>query len=350
MLEFDWPWAFFFLPIPVLVYIFAPAAKGEDSALRVPFYVRAQAALGQAHGQAKTRSLINTLLILLIWLSLIVSAAKPQWLGEAINIPSSGRDLLVAVDLSGSMETADMVVEGRQIPRFLIVKYVVGEFIDRRESDRLGLILFGTNAYLQAPLTFDRKTVKHLLAESQLGFAGERTAIGDAIGLSIKRLKERPESQRVLILLTDGANTAGEVAPRKAADLAKLAGIKIYTVGVGADEMQVRQGLFGGLNRKINPSAELDEATLQYIADTTGGKYFRARNPQELETIYRVLDKLEPIEQDAEVFRPAVPLFQWPLGIALLLSFALALGLILKKILLDDAYAKQRNATQGATK
>jgi Ca-activated chloride channel family protein len=161
------------------------------------------------------------------------------------------------------------------------------------------------------------------LQEAQLGFAGQQTAIGDAIGLAIKRLRDRPESSRVLILLSDGANTAGEVDPRQAADLAKLAGVKIYTIGLGADEM-IQQTLFG--RRRINPSADLDEDTMRYIAQHTGGQYFRARSPEELVQIYAELDELEPIEQDDEVFRPVSALFHWPLAAALLLSFLVALG------------------------
>ena len=319
MLQFEWPWIFFALPIPLLVYLLFPRAKKEEASLVVPFYQRVTSALHTRTGAAASRNLILLLFLCLLWLLLIAAAARPQWVGDPVNLPTSGRDLLVAVDISGSMQQTDMIVENQQIERIRVVKYVVGEFLKRRESDRLGLILFGTHAYLQAPLTFDRQTVNQLLQEARLGFAGEKTAIGDAIGLAIKRLKDRPESQRVMILLTDGANTAGEVLPRQAADLAKQAKIKIYTVGVGANEMIVRGGFFGSFNRRINPSADLDEETLQYIADTTGGLYFRAHNPQELATIYAELDKLEPIEQEAETFRPIAALFYWPLGIALTL-------------------------------
>jgi Ca-activated chloride channel family protein len=234
------------------------------------------------------------------------------------------RDLLLAVDISGSMKTPDMVWRGQEINRLDTVKIVVGDFVVRRESDRLGLVLFGTNAYLQAPLTFDRNTVNRLLQEAQLGFAGEKTAIGDAIGLATKRLRQRPDNSRVLILLTDGANTAGQVTPLKAAQLAAQSGIKVYTIGVGADEMK-QAGLFGSNfgSRTINPSRDLDEGTLRSIAEETGGEYFRARSPKDLEEIYTLMDTLEPIEQEAETFRPTQALFYWPLlwalGISLLL-------------------------------
>ncbi len=327
MLDFVWPWAFLLLLVPPLVFVLAPKARRDEAALRVPFYQRAASAMGEDHALAYSPAWISAALLIAIWVLLAGAAARPQWIGEAIALPTSGRDLLVAVDISGSMDTADMVVEGQQIKRIHVVKFVVGEFLERRLNDRLGLILFGTQAYLQSPLTFDRKTVNRLLQEAQLGFAGKQTAIGDAIGLAIKRLKDRPESQRVVILLTDGANTAGEVDPRKAADLAKQAGVKIYTVGVGADEMIEYMGPFA---QRVNPSADLDEEALNYIADTTGGQYFRARNPQELQRIYRTLDQLEPIEQEEELFRPTQSLFHWPLGTAFVLSFLLALTRVVR--------------------
>lgn len=329
MFQFDWPWVFFILPLPLAVYLLAPRAQREDIALKVPFFQQIDSLYQESKGSALQSRLLNILIMSLVWLLLVTAAARPQWLGEAVTLPSSGRDLLLAVDISGSMKTADMIVQNQQIPRVLVVKYVVSDFIKRRKSDRIGLILFGTQAYLQAPLTFDKPSVEQLLQEAQLGFAGEKTAIGDAVGLAIKRLRDRPDSQRVLILLTDGANTAGEVSPRQAADLAKQAGIKIYTIGMGANEMTVNQGFFSNFGRTINPSADLDEDTLQYMADTTGGRFFRATNPEQLQEIYALLDQLEPIEQEGEVMRPVSSLFFWPLAAALLLSMSLSLpGLV----------------------
>lgn len=321
MFEFAWPWVFALLPLPLLVFWWMAPVVQQDAALRVPFYTLLAGMEVGSRRQGGGHWLQRVLLIL-IWLCCVAAAARPQWIGEPVQLPATGRDLLLAVDISGSMETPDMVLQNRNLQRVDVVKYVVGDFVSRRQNDRLGLILFGSNAYLQAPLTFDRNTVQTLLQEAQLGFAGQQTAIGDAIGLAIKRLRERPESSRVLILLTDGANTAGEVEPRQAADLAKLAGVKIYTVGVGADEM-IQQTIFG--RRRVNPSADLDEATLQYIAEQTGGAYFRARSPEELVRIYAELDQLEPIEQEDEVFRPVAALFHWFLGAALLASLALTL-------------------------
>ncbi|MEY4590029.1 MAG: hypothetical protein RL497_2105 [Pseudomonadota bacterium] len=322
MFEFAWPWLLLALPLPLLAYYFFPARPSVQAALLVPFFERAEDLLNQTSA-AKTQAWLRRFLALSLWACLVVAAARPQWVGETVSLPSSGRDLLLAVDISGSMQVEDMPVNGTNISRIAVIKNVVGDFVVRRQNDRLGLVLFGTQAYLQAPLTFDRHTVNTLLQEAQLGFAGEQTAIGDAIGLSIKRLKNRPAQSRVIVLLTDGANTAGELEPKKAADLAKQAGVKIYTLGLGANEMIDRS--FFGISRKINPSADLDEDTLKYIAETTGGQYFRAHDPQELAKIYQTLDQLEPIEQEAAVYRPRQVLFFWPLGAALGIGLLLLL-------------------------
>lgn len=320
MLHFEWPWILVLAPLPLLVYWLTPRAHQEDAALLVPFYNDVQ----NISQQPRRKNIHNfglLLLMTLLWLSCLLAAARPQWIGDPISLPTSGRDLLVAVDISGSMETADMMLNDQQVDRLTVVKKVVGDFVERRTSDRLGLILFGTQAYLQAPLTFDRDTVDTLLKEARLGFAGEKTAIGDAIGLATKRLMKRPESDRVLILLTDGANTAGEIEPIKAAELAAQAKVKVYTIGIGATEW-VMPGLFGGSfgARRVNPSMDLDEKTLTTIAEQTDGRYFRARNVDELESIYAELDVLEPIEQEAESYRPTASLFYWPLTVAFVLS------------------------------
>jgi Ca-activated chloride channel homolog len=320
VLQFDWPTVFWLLPLPLLIYWFFPPAKREEPALRIPFYQELANLTGSTGGNA-ARGGRSLFWLTLLWLSALTAAAGPQWIGEPIRLPASGRDLLLAVDISGSMETADMVLNGQQANRISVVKAVVGDFVQRRDSDRLGLILFGTQAYLQAPLTFDRQTVNTLLQEARLGFAGEKTAIGDAIGLATKRLLDRPESNRVVILLTDGANTAGAIDPLQAAALASQAGVKIYTVGIGAEELIV-PGLLGSNfgARRVNPSMDLDEKTLSAIAEKTGGRYFRARDVRELAQIYGELDILEPVSQEAESFRPTVALFHWPLGLAFLLS------------------------------
>jgi len=319
MFEMQWPWLLWLAPLPLLMGFITPK-KRIEAALRVPFYQHAsqleqQNRLGVGNGPAKLLSLW------LMWLCCVLAATNPQWVGEPTSMPSSGRDLLMAVDISGSMEQTDMVANGQRITRLMAVKKVIGEFVTRRITDRLGLILFGAQAYLQAPLTYDRNTVNQLLQEAQIGFAGRETAIGDAIGLAVKRLRDRPDASRVLVILTDGANTAGVLAPDKATELAQKAGLKIYTIAFGAESMEV-PGIFG--SRTVNPSADLDEGTMIAIAEKTGGKYFRARDLEELDSIHRELDRLEPIEMETETFRPVETLFYWPLAFAFLLSLLFA--------------------------
>lgn len=322
MLEFTWPWAFLLLPLPLLVYRLMARAPRQDAALYVPFF--SMLARLQSDSENLTSGRLLTLICcLLVWLLVVLAATRPQWLGEPVQLPSTGRDLMLAVDISGSMEAQDMIVGSRQASRIDVVKAVVGDFVERREGDRLGLILFAAHAYIQAPLTFDRKVVGELLEEADIGIIEESaTAIGDAIGLSVIHLRNRPENSRVLVLLTDGVNNAGEVSPEQAGQLARTENIKIYTIGIGAD--QITQRTFFGA-RTINPSAELDEAVLTRIAESTGGRYFRARDVSDLVEIYEELDRLETIEQDEQTYRPTRVLFHWPLGAAMLISFLLAL-------------------------
>ena len=307
-----WWWALILLPLPWLVRRWLrPAPDAGMQALRVPWF-------GLMRDAAATwlKKPLLAAIATLAWVLLVVAAARPQWVGEVVTLPVTGRDLLLAVDISGSMDTQDMFLAGEPVNRLAVVKKVAGEFIQRRRGDRVGLVLFGSRAYLQTPLTFDTETTAILLDESEIGLAGRETAIGDAIGLAVKRLREDAASDRVLVLLTDGANTSGEVQPMQATEFAAREGLKIYTVGVGADEMMVRD-FFG--SRVVNPSADLDEDTLRAIAERTGGAYFRARDAQALAEIYRRLDELEPVESDQEVIRPIDDLFHWPLGAAFLL-------------------------------
>ncbi len=319
MFRFEWLWAFAALPLPLLVYRLAPPApEAHAAALRVPFFAALRTLAAGRARRVRPRQLLGGA----AWLLLVLAAARPQWVGEPVALPQSGRELMLAVDVSGSMKMQDMQLAGAAVTRLAMVQQVAGEFVERRAGDRLGLILFGTRAYLQTPLTFDRRSIGQSLAEAEIGLAGERTAIGDAIGLAVKRLRGRPAASRVLILLTDGANTAGAIVPQRAAQLAAEAGLRVHTIGVGADQLLVRD-LFG--TRRIDPSAELDEATLQSIAQTTGGRYFRARDTEGLRAIYALLDELEPVAGDPDRLRPVAELFVWPLGLAMLIAALLAL-------------------------
>jgi len=321
-IQFASIWAFYLLPLPLLVRFLLPAAPiAGQAALRVPFFNNLQTDL---QSRKKNKSLFRWLLILLAfvaWFLLVIAAARPQFVGDTIRQTISGRSMMVAVDISGSMQINDMFVSGRTVTRLTAVKAVARDFVQKREGDRIGLILFGTQAYLQAPLTFDRKTVNILLGEVELGLAGRETAMGDAIGLAVKRLRKEPEKNRVLILLTDGANTAGNVGPLKAADLAAQEKVKIYTIGVGADE-RIVQTPFGA--RKVRGN-DLDEPTLKAIAAKTNGRYFRARDVEGLLKIYAVLDEIEPVSKDEMSYRPISELYYYPLAIALLLSVLITL-------------------------
>ena len=319
MIEWSWPLAFLLLPLPLVVrWIWTPAKLARGGALRVPFYERmASMSHGGAGAQPGRRWLAA--LSVLAWLALVTAAARPTLVGEPRALPTAGRDLMLAIDLSGSMAREDFTLGGRRADRLTVVKHVAEDFLERREGDRVGLVLFGTRAYLQAPLTFDRETVRTFLDEAVIGLPGEETAIGDAIGTALLRLRERPAESRVLVLLTDGANNAGALDPREAAKIAAAEGVRIHTIGVGADAMAT-QGFFG--RRVVNPSADLDEAVLHEIAEQTGGRYFRAKNAEALAQVYRQIDLLEPVEADPQTARPRKDLFAWPLGAA----FAFSLG------------------------
>jgi Ca-activated chloride channel family protein len=322
-----WWWMLFALPVPWLVRRFVPAdVLDRDAALKVP--VAAEFADLAGLRSPAVAGWWRLAALSAIWLLTVLAAARPQFVGEPVALPMTGRDLLLAVDLSGSMEEQDFQLNGQWVDRLTATKAVATGFIERRIGDRIGLILFGREAYLQAPLTFDRATVRTLLDESVIGLAGKETAIGDSIGLAIRTLEDAGVAQgrRVLLLLTDGANTAGAVEPLKAAELAAQRKVVVYTIGIGADALTVRS-LFG--LRQINPSADLDETTLTAIADLTGGRYFRARDTQEFAQIYTIIDALEPAESDERGFRPIKELFYWPLAAAFLIAlFAAGAGFV----------------------
>lgn len=330
MIQFIWPWLAALLPLPLLVRFTLPAKNTlKDAALRIPFMEDFNSTVTTDKVTKKNRPLM--LLASIAWCLLVLAATRPQFLGEPVELPISGRDLMMAVDLSGSMQVKDFKINRQTVNRLEATKHVASEFIKSRQGDRIGLILFGRQAYLQTPLTFDRNTVNILLNEAAIGLAGQETAIGDAIGLAIKRLvdldninsDENKETQsRVLILLTDGANTAGEITPIKAAELAASNHLKIYTIGIGADEM-IRNSFFGA--QRVNPSADLDEKTLKAIADKTGGRYFRARDTNELKKIYSFLNELEPTEKESQSFRPITALYYLPLTAAFIIAFIILL-------------------------
>ncbi len=331
MWSLAWPWMLLLLPLPLLVRWLLPAVSGSTEAgLKVPSF----SGFAVLADRSEVEQLLNWRfwLALIAWLLLVLASARPERIGDELDVPVSGRNLMLAVDLSGSMDAKDFELGGRRVDRLTATKAVASDFIGRREGDRIGLILFGERAYLQVPLTLDRETVKILLLEAFIGLAGEKTAIGDAITLAVKRIhdQEAAGEEQVLVLLTDGANTAGEVDPLKAAELAAQIGLRIYTIGIGAEQMVV-SSITGGM-RRVNPSADLDEETLTQIAEQTGGRYFRAVDTAGLQDIYRLLDEIEPVAEPEAGFRPVKSLYFWPLGGALGLVFLLAIFNVLADI------------------
>lgn len=316
MIHFAWPWMAILAPLPFLIYRLRRAAEPGGPALFLPFV----STLGTSATNANRSSNLRRVLFGIIWLLLVIAAVRPQWLGDPVTLPTTGRRLLLAVDVSGSMATQDMA-EGAS--RLQVVQQVAGHFIDGRKRDRVGLILFGTQPYLQAPLTADLATVHRFLDDAVVGIAGTETAIGDAIGLALKRLADESVStsakdsdagrKTVLILLTDGVSNAGVMPPLQAAKLAAETGMRIYTIGVGAAE----QAGFFGLRMH---NSDLDEDTLRSIAKATGGEYFRATDEQTLREVYRRIDQLEPTVGRQQWLRPADEWFTWPLAVALILS------------------------------
>jgi len=323
MIEFALPWAFLALPLPLLVWWLWPAAPDTEGALRIPFYTQIAPLVDRSEATRSLRALLSLALKVAAWVLLVVAAAQPLWVGEAQPVPSQGRDLMLALDLSGSMATEDFEVQGRSVDRFRVVRAVARQFVLDRKGDRVGLVLFGTRAFLQAPVTPDLETVAELLDESEVGLAGEETAIGDAIGLAVKHLRKRPSDERVLVLLSDGASNAGVLDPLEAARMARDAGVRIYTIGVGSPD-RVVSTLFG---RRVLPGrSDLDEKTLRAIADATGGSYFRADDTESLLNVYAAIDRLEPTEGESATVQPVKALFYWPLGSALALVGLLAAG------------------------
>ena len=320
MIKIAYPFVLFAICLPfILRHLLPKASQKPTSAIKVPFFNELSHIFANRTDSSTDSSYLKYLAIL-IWSLLVISGSGIQWLGKPIALQQTGRDLMLAIDLSGSMQTPDMVRNGKTKTRIDVVKDVAGQFINKRGGDRLGLILFGTRAYLQTPLTFDRQTVSQMLDDATIGIAGPETAIGDAIGLAVKQMLSYPNLSKALVLLTDGGNNAGVLQPLQAAEIAKKAHIKIYTIGLGAKEMTI-QTMFG--KQVINPSDDLDIEGLKQIAKITGGKFFRAEDGDNLERIYSQINQLEPVSNDSITVRPTTPFYPWSLGIALMLSFIL---------------------------
>lgn len=323
---FAWPWLLLALPLPWLARRMLPPARSASAALRVPYGQRLDAIA--AAGKLARGGRAGWWLWL-AWALLCVAAARPQQLGDALQPPQAGRDLMLAVDLSGSMGEEDMALGGAVVDRLTAAKAVIADFLDRRRGDRVGLLVFGQKAYALAPLTLDLDSVRQQLRDSVVGLAGRETAIGDAIGLAVKRLRAqadgtRTPGSRVLVLLTDGVSNAGQLAPLKAAELARDNGVRVHTIAFGGEGGDL--SVFGFRMPLPGGDDSMDEATLQRIAQVTGGRAFRARDTAELAGIYAEIDRLEPVRRPGERVQPRIERYPWPLGAALLcalLGFAL---------------------------
>jgi Ca-activated chloride channel family protein len=317
MFELAWPWMLALLPLPILAWWLLPPYRARQASVQVPFFDRLAAATGQTPQRGAVvlqRRRVQMIVASLIWVLIVVALARPQWVGDAVTRESSARDLILAIDISGSMEQRDFrTADGATLTRLDGVKRVIKDFIARRRGDRVALILFGTKAYVQVPFTQDLQTAAQLLEQTQVGMAGQQTAIGDTIGLAIKTLEGSSVKQKLLILLTDGNDTASRVPPEHAAEIAQQKGVAVYTIGVGDPAAS-------GENR-------VDLTVLQSVASTTGGRFFRAEDGAQLQAIYADIDRLAPAKLDTLSWRPKLPLFQWPLGAAVVLGVALWLGL-----------------------
>ena len=318
MLEFAWPWMFLLLPLPILAWWRLPPYRARQASVQVPFFDRLAAATGQVPQRGAVvlrRRAVQMIVATLVWVLVVAALARPQWVSDPVTREISARDLVLAVDMSGSMDQRDFrTPDGQMLTRLDGVKRVIGDFIARRHGDRIALILFGTRPYVQVPFTQDLDTAQQLLDQTQVGMAGQQTAIGDTIGLAIKTLDNSAAQQKILILLTDGNDTASRVPPEHAADIARQNDIAVYTVGVGDPAAS-------GENR-------VDLGVLKAVASTTHGRFFRAEDGAQLQAIYADIDRLVPAKLQTLSWRPKLPLFQWPLGAAVIIALLLWLALL----------------------
>lgn len=315
MFQLAQPWWLLLLPLPVLIWFLVPrAVLALPAALRVPFY-EAMYSIVQ-HEKRILANHVRSGLFMVIWVLLTLAVAGPRWVGNPLPLTRDGRNIMLVLDISGSMELMDMMLDGRPVNRLMVVKRSAEQFVRERSGDKIGLILFGTRAYLQTPLTYDRHSILMRIEDATIGLAGKTTSIGDALGLAVKRLQDVPPQGRVIILLTDGANTSGMLLPLKAAELAAADHIKVYTIGLGSES---NAPAFNDVFLGMGTGSDLDEDTLEKIAKMTGGQYFRATDPQSLQAIYTKINQLETISQDEASVRPQQDYYPWLLAAALAL-------------------------------
>lgn len=314
MFTFYYPELSILLVIPLLFWIFIPTSKHikTDWQILFPNIQRLEKAFNGVKFSEKTSTNLIGRLILLLWICLVVSLMQPQWLDNVEYNNQEGYDIMLAVDTSQSMHALDFGTrENPMINRLDVTKEVVGNFVKQRKGDRIGLIVFGQQAYLHSPMSFDTIAISKMINDLVPGIAGSATSIGDAMGVAIKEIKAK-EKSKILILLTDGVDNSSTIPPLKAANIAKDYGIRIYTIGVGGNnKMAPFPDGFGDI--QMIPSEPLDEALLTKIAQITNGKFFRAKDSLELEKIYQEIDSLEKIQIDAQEYKIRKSLYRYPL-------------------------------------
>jgi len=310
VIELATPWVLLLLPAPILIWRFVPPRRDSVPALRFPFFRQIAMAAGVKPRQGSVtlvRHRLQMTVAIIVWILLVTALARPEHVGEPIEVTKAARDVILAIDISGSMDEHDFVSDdGSKIQRLEAVKRVVGEFIETREGDRVALIVFGANAYVQAPFTEDLRTVRDLFEQTAVGMAGPHTVIGDAIGLAIRTFQASDIEQRLLILLSDGADTGSRMSPLNAAEIAAQNGVEIYTIGVGASGTEGRE--------RVNLAA------LEDIAARANGRYFFSGDERGLAVIYDRIEELTPRKVETLSFRQRQPLGHWPLAAAALLS------------------------------
>jgi Ca-activated chloride channel homolog len=338
MYKLEYPWLLALLPLPLLVYWMLPAYKEEQDSLRLTFFHYISSSLGltpQPGAVVPRTNWLQKLLAPVCWCLIVLALARPQLIEPPIQKIQPGRDLMLALDISQSMETPDFrTPDGKRLRRVDAVKQVVGDFIRKRKNDRIGLIVFGQAAYPVTPFTLDHEAGLQILDQTDAGMAGPQTMIGDAIGLAIKQFNNSEAKQRVMILLTDGNDTGSRMPPRKAAEIASQNGITIHVVGLG--------------DPHATGEDKVDYNALNDIAKATGGQVFHGENRVELEKAYAILDKITPQNFKTLSYQPRRELFMFPLGAAVLLFTGYHLLMLLVSLMLR-LLLRRREPKEAAT-
>lgn len=303
--EIAYKFVFWLFPLPFLLYWILPPLRLKSASLLLPDFEKAQKYTGEKarkSAEIKRRNIISWIFLILIWTGILAALSSPQLVGKPELKVKTSRSFLVVADISFSMAQTDWQIEGKRVRRWEAVKHVMHDFIKKREGDRMGLIFFGSSAYIQAPFTSELGTVDQLLEEADVGMAGQMTNIGKAIVKGIELFEKDTFQTKVMLLLSDGVDAGTDILPLDAADMAKRDSIKVYTIGIGDPDA---------------PGSDLDEKTLEEISELTNAQYFRAIDTERLNQIYDELDTLEPIEYEEESYKPTTLLYHYPLGVSI---------------------------------